>query len=132
MSWYRNNDGDIIVSADNEITPENNLQFQMGTMPLQDGSYLLLDESLLYLCGKKKNKRRFFGRRSSEEVTLDLVFTGAVEKIGEDEDSIHDSCPRKHEKCRFYNDVYCVCSIAGNYAAMKKEKTPCSTAIVKK
>ena len=131
MSWYRDSSGNIIVSEDNEINPRNNIQFQMGTRQLSDGSYLLLDESLLYLCGEKKQRRRFFGRRSSEEVTRMLPFEKAISHIIRDKDSLSSLCPRKHSVCRFYNDIFEVCSIAGKHDRMIEQNTPCKAKVSK-
>lgn len=125
MSWKREN-GTIV--CDEDFT-KNHLNF--GTIRRPDGKVIVLDESLMHYCGKQK-KRRFFGRRSSEEVTAKEPFEIAMKVMrrnGKATDS-YMHCPRRHSGCRFFNDVFQVCSIGRNTAAMVMEHTPCSVDFV--
>ena len=76
MSWHREPDGTIIVHEHEIIKNHLNHGFWLR----EDGKLVLYDESLLYLCGKEIKPRRFFGRRSSEEVTRTKPFTDAMKR----------------------------------------------------
>lgn len=124
MSWYREKaTGAIIVEGD--FTKDH---LNHGTWKRPDGKLILLDEGLLHYCGKEIKKRNFYGRRSSDEVTAKEPFEIAMKiwkRNGKSTDAYHH-CPRTHKGCRFYNDVFHVCSIGRNKAAMVREHTPCS------
>ena len=134
MSWHREG-GDIVVNKDCEGLVHTNLQFQMGTMRRSDGKLIVIDHSILYLCGKENKQRKFFGRRSSEEVTFREPFRNVMKMVRRGTKAIGPLihlCPMDKQKCRFWNDAFYVCSIARDHEAKMKENTPCSTGIEKK
>lgn len=130
MSWHRECDGTIVVNKDCEGLVHSNVQFQMGTMRRPDGKLIVIDDSILYLCGKEKKPRRFLGRKSSDEVTFREPFRYVMKVLRRGTKAtlplIH-LCPRNKKKCRFWNDVFEICSIARNHEAKIKENTPCSS-----
>lgn len=122
MSWYRESNGTIVVDDPNLIKTHLNIGFWIRE---EDGKLILLDESLLYLCGKERKRRIYRGRRSSSEVTHSKAYGSVISHLIKNE--VADGCCRDKKRCRFWNSVYNVCSLQGNIKAMKKEKTPCTT-----
>jgi hypothetical protein len=121
MSWYREGDGTIVVEDGHELLKDH---LNHGFWVREDGKVVLLDYDLLYLCGKEHKKRRFLGRRSSEEVTMSLPYRKAIEILKKDYGEYH-LCPKDKSKCRFWNNLFEICSIHGNDDAKKREKVPC-------
>lgn len=124
MSWYREPNGTIVVEDGQELLKEH---LNHGFLTREDGKVILLDYGLLYLCGKEHKKRRFFGRRDSEEVTWRLPYKNAIKMMKKDNYDYGD-CPMDKSKCRFWNDNFNICSIYSDFEAKKREKTPCVTA----
>ena len=120
MSWYREADGTIVVEDTDLIKTHLNHGFLLR----EDGKLILLDYSQLYLCGKEHKKRRFFGRRDSEEVTWKLPYKNAIKLMKKDSYDYGD-CPMDKSKCRFWNDYFNICSIYSNFEMKKKEKAIC-------
>ena len=121
MSWYREPDGTIVVEDGQELL-KNHLNH--GFLTREDGKVILLDYDLLYLCGKEHKKRRFFGRRDSEEVTWKLPYNNAIKFMKKDSYD-YGECPMDKSKCRFWNDYFDICSIYSDFESKKREKTPC-------
>ena len=121
MSWYREPDGTIVVEDGQELL---NNHLNHGFWTREDGKVILLDYSLLYLCDKEHKKRRFFGRRDSEEVTWKLPYKNAI-KLMKKDNYDYGECPMDKSKCRFWNDYFNICSIYSNFDMKKKEKAAC-------
>ena len=96
-----------------------------GFLEDESGRIICIDPSMLYMCGRLIHKRRFFGRRSNEEVTIAKAWENTVKSLDRCIAKQPTDCPRDKSKCRFWNDVFDVCSIAGNRQAMATENTPC-------
>ena len=120
MSWYKEPDGTIIVEDEDLLKNHLNHGFWLR----EDGKLVLLDYSLLYLCGKEHKKRRFFGRKDSEQVTWEIPFKNAMKLIRKDDNDYAD-CPQDKSKCRFWNDSFSICSIYWNLDAKLRENAPC-------
>ena len=71
MSWHRESDGTIVVNKDCEDLVHTNVQFQMGTMRRHDGKLIVIDNSILYLCGKEKKPMRV-------EVEIEVADYGVI------------------------------------------------------
>ena len=122
MSWYRESNGTIVVDDPNLIKTHLNIGFWIRE---EDGKLILLDESLLYLCGKERKRRSFKGRRSSSEVTRSKSYGTVISLLTKDR--VPDTCCKDKSKCRFWNNVFHICSLCGNEQTKKREKTPCIT-----
>lgn len=126
MSWYTESDGTIIVSDDCDHSRDH-IGFQMGTIRrLEDGKLVLLDTDLLSMCGphvKAPSDTR--GRPADEDVDgLLIASRKAAKLIGHGK--IGHGCPQDKKKCRFWNDVFGVCSIARRWRAKEREDAPCA------
>lgn len=110
MSYYRESDGTIVVNSDCEHLIKEHIGFQMGTVRREDGRFVLLDPDLLSMCGKRvprphtRRPPRF--KSMHQKVNEDLM----DELMCKLEDQLPENCPRKQSECKFYNEVFEVCS----------------------
>lgn len=121
MSWYREHDGTIIVCEDCEHLIHEHIGFQMGTTRRSDGKLILLDPDLLSMCGKRK--RRYPSNRKPPRSTHLIVCSDIIDDFISRDNNLED-CPMDKSKCRFYNDVFCVCVIE-EYKDKVKNHCPC-------
>ncbi len=125
--------------ADNAWVVEGDPDFlkkhlNFGFIQDERGRIICIDYSLLYLCGRRIRKRRFKGRRSSEEVDARQPFQNVMKCLKRNcrEQGVFLSlCPMNKAKCRFWNDNFYVCSIARKNEIKVKENTPCSRLLIK-
>ena len=124
MSWYTEADGTIVVTEDCDRSREH-IGFQMGTMRRYDGKLVLLDADLLSMCGERIKPPA--GREEGLGETNELVeaHKGAMALLKR---KVPDGCPRSKRVCRFWNEVFSVCSIARRWKAQERERAPCVTA----
>ena len=123
---YQIGDSAWVVEGDPDFLKKH---LNFGFLQDERGRIICTDYSLLYLCGRRIRKRRFKGRRSSEEVDAMQPFQNAMKCLKRNIRKQHvffGLCPADKSKCRFWNDVFQVCSIARNDEAKIKENTPCS------
>ncbi|MBO6031792.1 MAG: hypothetical protein J6Q22_10090 [Prevotella sp.] len=128
MSWYTESDGTIIVCPDSDQL-KSHIGFQMGTILRYDGKLVLIDPDLLWMCGKKTTEKKWEQEHSPVEedgVDLTAPYKKAVEFISIPSQRHQEGCPRDKTKCRFWNDVFDVCSIARRWKAKIEQKCPCA------
>ncbi len=110
MSYYREADGTLVANRDCEHLVREHIGFQQGTVRRDDGRFVLLDPDLVSMCGKRVPRPHT--RRHPR-------FKSALRKVGEDiidelaskwSNGLDENCPHDHRKCRFYNEVFEVCS----------------------
>lgn len=120
MSYYRDSDGTIVINKDCEHLVNEHIGFQMGTIRHEDGRLVLLDPDLLSMCGKRVPR---------PHIRKPPHFKTAIRKVHEDvmdelvskwTNDMYENCPHDKSKCRFYNDVFEVCS--AKEGLMKEER----------
>lgn len=110
MSYYREADGTLVANRDCEHLVREHIGFQQGTMRRDDGRFVLLDPDLASMCGKRvprphtRRPPRF--KSMHQKVNEDLM----DELMCKLEDPLPENCPRKRSECKFYNEVFEVCS----------------------
>ena len=128
MSWYTESDGTIIVCPDSDQR-KTHIGFQMGTILRYDGKLVLIDNDLLWMCGKKTTEEKWKKEHcpheaDEEEPTIAFFLASALKK------SVHNKiplgCPMDKKKCRFWNDVFHVCSISRKWKQKIEQKCPCA------
>lgn len=125
MSWYAESDGTIIVSDDCDHSRDH-IGFQMGTLRrAEDGKLVLLDTDLLSMCGPHVKAPSDTRRRPADEDVDDLLMATkkALKRVAHGK--MDYGCPQDKKKCRFWNNVFGVCSIARRRRAKERENTPC-------
>ena len=128
MSWYTESDGTIIVCPDSDQR-KTHIGFQMGTVLRYDGKLVLTDYDLLWMCGKKTTEKKWEQEHSpveedEEECDLAGVLTKALKFANRQKPS--PNCPMDKKKCRFWNDVFYVCSISRKWKQKIVQKCPCA------
>lgn len=112
MSWYREEDGTVVCCEDVAELVKSNISFQMGTVRrASDGKLVLIDEDLLWMCGKRKRRpavrRDDVPRRTAYAEGLYRAIHKALKA------RVPDGCPADKGRCRFWNDAFEVCSLGG-------------------
>ena len=131
MSWYSESDGTIIVCPDADQR-KTHIGFQMGTILRHDGKLVLIDNDLLWMCGKKTTEKKWEQEHSpAEEDEEELTVAGYITKAlkSANRQTISLDCPKDKKKCRFWNNVFYVCSISRKWKKKIEEKCPCVTKI---
>lgn len=128
MSWYAESDGTIIVCPDSDQR-KTHIGFQMGTILRHDGKLVLIDPDLLWMCGKKTTEKKWEQEHSpseedEEECNVAGILTKAL-KFATRQKHFHN-CPMDKKKCRFWNDVFYVCSISRKWKQKIEQKCPCA------
>ena len=128
MSWYIESDGTIIVCPDSDQR-KNHIGFQMGTVLRYDGKLVLTDTDLLWMCGKKTTEKKWEQEHSpveedEEECNVPGIITKALKFANRQKPS--PNCPMDKKKCRFWNDVFYVCSISRKWKQKIEQKCPCA------
>ena len=128
MSWYAESDGTIIVCPDSDQR-KTHIGFQMGTILRYDGKLVLTDPDLLWMCGKKTTEKKWEQEHSpveedEEECNVAGILTKALKSANRQKPSL--DCPMDKKKCRFWNNVFYVCSIARKWKQKIEQKCPCA------
>lgn len=131
MSWYTESDGTIIVCPDADQR-KTHIGFQMGTILRYDGKLVLTDTDLLWMCGKKTTEKQWEQEHrqieeDEEECNMAGILTKALKFATHQK--ISAECPMDKKKCRFWNNVFDVCSIARKWKQKIEQKCPCTTKI---
>lgn len=122
---YKIGDNAWVVDGDPQFLRKH---LNLGFWQDESGRIICTDPGMLYLCGRLIRKRRFFGRRSSMEVSMTEPYVKALKKLRRDR--LRSGCPHDHGKCIFWNGIFQVCS-AKDDAAREKRGTPCYVAQLK-
>lgn len=128
MSWYIESDGTIIVCPDSDQR-KTHIGFQMGTIPRYDGKLVLTDTDLLWMCGKKTTEKKWEeehrpAEEDEEECNVAGILTKALKFATRQKH--FSGCPMDKKKCRFWNDVFYVCSISRKWKQKIEQKCPCA------
>ena len=128
MSWYTESDGTIIVCPDSDQR-KTHIGFQMGTILRYDGKLVLTDTDLLWMCGKKTTEKKWEeehrpAEEDEEEGNIAGILTKALKFATRQKH--FSGCPMDKKKCRFWNNVFYVCSIARKWKQKIEQKCPCA------
>ena len=128
MSWYMEHDGTIIVCPDSDQR-KTHIGFQMGTILRYDGKLVLTDTDLLWMCGKKTTEKKWEeehhpAEEDEEEGNIAGILTKALKFTTRQKH--FSGCPMDKKKCRFWNDVFYVCSMSRKWKQKIEQKCPCA------